>query len=48
MCAIKVIPLVANDETVQELPSKVVELADEWLDELRPKTETKISVEKGD
>jgi len=37
MCAIKVIPMVANNEKVQELPEKVVDLADEWLEELRSK-----------
>jgi surface polysaccharide O-acyltransferase-like enzyme len=39
MCAIKLVPLIVNDEQVQELPNKVVELANEWLDELRPKGE---------
>ena len=36
MCAIKVIPMIINDEQVQELPSKVIDLADEWLDSFRP------------
>lgn len=36
MCAIKVIPIVARDEQVQQLPQKMVNLADEWIEELRP------------
>ena len=45
MAAIKVVPLIVNDEKVRELPNKVVDLANEWLDQLKPgnidKTETK-------
>ena len=37
MCAIKVIPAIANNENVQELPNKIVELANEWIEELKPK-----------
>ncbi len=37
MCAIKIIPIVANNEDVQELPNKIVELANEWVEELKPK-----------
>ena len=37
MCAIKVIPIIANNEEVQKLPNKVVGLANEWLEELSPK-----------
>ena len=40
MCAIKVIPLVVNDETVREIPKDIADLAHEWLDELRPKKES--------
>ena len=36
MCAIKIVPLIANDEQVQELPSKFVDLANEWFEELKP------------
>lgn len=36
MCAIKAIPMIVNNEQVQELPNKVVELANEWIDELKP------------
>ena len=39
MCAIKIIPKIVNNEEVQELPNKVVELANEWLEELKPKNE---------
>lgn len=36
MCAIKAIPMIVNNKQVQELPSNALELANEWLDELRP------------
>lgn len=36
MCAIKVIPIIANDKQVQELPQKAIELANEWINELKP------------
>ena len=39
MCAIKLVPMIVNDEQVQELPNKVVDLANEWIDELKPKKE---------
>ena len=35
-CAIKAIPVIVNNKRVQELPNKVVELANEWIDELKP------------
>lgn len=41
MCVIKVIPVIANNKGVQELPNKVVELANEWMEELKPKKEKK-------
>jgi len=37
ICAIKIIPIIANNEEVKELPDKVVELANEWIEELKPK-----------
>ncbi len=40
MCAIKVIPMIANDQEVQELPNKVLDLANGWLDELKPQKST--------
>jgi len=39
MCAIKAIPMIVNNEQVQELPNKVVELANEWIEELKPNKE---------
>lgn len=39
MCAIKAIPVIVNNEQVQELPNKVIELANEWIDELKPSKE---------
>jgi len=36
MCAIKVIPLVANNEDVQALGAEIPKLAREWLQELKP------------
>lgn len=35
--AIYLIPKIANNEKVKEIPSKFLSLADEWLEELRPK-----------
>lgn len=37
MCAIKLVPVIINNEVVQELPNKVVNLANDWIDELRSK-----------
>ena len=36
MAAIKIIPMIAQDKQVRELPKKIVDLADEWIDEMRP------------
>jgi len=36
MVAIKVIPLLANDEEVQNIGKDVKDLAKEWIEELRP------------
>ena len=36
MCAIKVIPAIANNENFKGLSNQVYELGKEWLDELRP------------
>ena len=36
MCAIIVIPKIANSESVQEIGSGIVDLAREWLNEIRP------------
>lgn len=38
MCAIKVIPAVANCEQVQSLGADVVDLARSWMNELKPET----------
>ena len=35
MCAIKAIPVIVNNEQVQEMPNKVLELANEWINELK-------------
>ena len=35
-CAIKVIPMAASNDEVQKLPNKIVELANEWIEELKP------------
>lgn len=37
MAAIYVIPMVVNNQKVQEIPGKLLRLADEWMNELRPK-----------
>jgi len=36
MCAIKVIPIVANNQEVQEIPKQLADLASEWIEELKP------------
>jgi len=41
MCAIKALPMVMNNEGVREIPNKVVGLANEWLDEMRPERKMK-------
>ena len=38
MCAIKIIPVVAQNEDIQEIPPKIAELANEWIEELKPDT----------
>ena len=37
--AIIVVPPIVNNEQVRELPNKLLELGNEWLDELRPEKE---------
>lgn len=36
MAAILILPKIINNQKVQEMPNKVLDLANEWLDELRP------------
>lgn len=36
LCAVLVIPAIANNQEVQQLPDKIVKVANEWIDELRP------------
>lgn len=38
MAAILVIPKIANNQKVKELPDKILTLADEWLEALKPKS----------
>lgn len=45
MCAIKVIPVIANNGQVQELPNKILELSNEWMEELKPPKKT-VSVDR--
>lgn len=40
MCAIKVIPVIVNNEEVQELPVKVIDLANEWIEAVKPTSNT--------
>jgi hypothetical protein len=35
--AIIIIPKIVNNEKVQQIPSKLMDLANEWLDALKPK-----------
>ncbi len=37
--AIYVLPRVVNNEQLQQLPNKLLELSNEWLDELKPRKE---------
>ncbi len=39
MAAIIIIPCIANNEQVQELPNKILELGNAWLEELKPNNE---------
>jgi len=39
MCAILAIPHVLNNERVQDLPNQVLDLAHEWIKELKPTTD---------
>jgi hypothetical protein len=36
MCVIKIIPIVANQGDIKEIPTNLAELANEWMEELRP------------
>lgn len=40
MAAIKVIPLIANNQELQGLGTDIVDLAREWVKELKPKAKT--------
>lgn len=35
-CAVKVIPMIANNKNVQQLPNNMIEEANEWIDSLKP------------
>lgn len=41
MAAILILPKVLNNEKVQELPNNLLTLANEWIEELKPKKESK-------
>ena len=36
MCAIKVIPIIANNDSIKEIPNDIAVLAHEWVEELKP------------
>lgn len=40
MCAIKIIPMVANQEDMKEIPADLAGLAREWIEELKPSKST--------
>jgi hypothetical protein len=40
-CAIKIIPIIANNKRVEELPNKVLDLANAWMEKLMPKMDKK-------
>ena len=37
MCAIKIIPIIAKNEDMKEIPGEITKLAREWIEELSPK-----------
>lgn len=37
MAAILIVPKIVNNEQVQQMPSKIMDLATEWLEALKPK-----------
>ena len=39
MCAILIIPQVAKNEDMKEIPSEITNLAREWIEELKPKND---------
>jgi hypothetical protein len=41
MVAILIIPKLVNNQKVQEIPDKLLTLAEEWMDELRPTKDKK-------
>jgi hypothetical protein len=41
MAAILIIPKIVNNQKVQEIPNKLLTLAEEWMDELRPTKDKK-------
>lgn len=41
MAAILVLPKIINNQKVQQLPDKVLDLANEWIEELSPKKDYK-------
>lgn len=46
MVAIKVVPMIANNQDIQGLGSDIVNLARDWLKELSPKKEQKTTTEQ--
>lgn len=43
MCAIKIVPMIANNKDLQGVGNDFVELARDWMKELRPKLEKETS-----
>lgn len=39
IAAMYVLPKIVNNEQIQQIPSKLLDLSNEWLEELRPKKE---------
>jgi len=37
MCILYVVPKMANSEIIQKIPQRVLDLSEEWLEDLRPK-----------
>jgi len=45
MSAIIIVPKIVNNEEIQKIPNKIIGIANEWLDELKPNKAEKVEKE---
>ena len=45
MATIIIVPKIINNEEIQKIPNKMIDLANEWLDELKPNKAEKVEKE---